>query len=101
MKTVEWTTENGYERRALIRDEDPVQLAYGGGGLAIGPPDLEQLDWDAIKRELHNTLVSRGLNSWAEVQRSQNGITSAITAVLRRRIINLYRQQEVLNADNQ
>jgi len=98
LKTVEWE-EGGYLRRALVRDTDPVQMAYGGEGLPIGPPDLEQLDWDAIKRDLHNTLVERGLNSWGDVQRSQNGITSAVVSVLRRRIIRLYRQQqEVLNA---
>jgi hypothetical protein len=59
------------------------------------PPDLRGLDWAAIVRELHNLLVDRGLITWKDVQVSQNGINSALMTVLKNKIINLYKLQEV------
>lgn len=60
-------------------------------GVPLEPPDLDQLDWATIKRDLHNALFDRGLVTWQDVQRSQNGVTTAILATVRRKLIVLYK----------
>lgn len=92
MKLVQWTDDKGYYRLSLIRDRDPEELAPQG--LPYDPPDINSLDWERIKREIHNLLVSNRLLSWQDVQRSQNGITSIVNATVKRELIILYRQME-------
>jgi hypothetical protein len=62
-------------------------------GIRRDPPDINQLDWQQIKKDLHNALVERKLSDWRDVQRSKDGITSAILGVLRRKLSNLYRMK--------
>lgn len=92
MKLVRWTDEKGFVRRAWLRDGDPDSM--GPQGIPYDPPDLDRLDWEEIKRELHNLFVANGLVTWDDVQREQNAITSALRTVVLRRIISLYRQEE-------
>lgn len=89
MKPVIWTDDKGYKHRSLIRDEDPERFA--SKGIPAGPPDLDHLDWEEIKRELNNYLVDKELFTWDDVMRSQNGITLAL-GLLRRRLIAYYRE---------
>lgn len=89
MKVVEWTDENGYKRRRQLRNKDPNSMRESG--VPLEPPDLDQLDWATIKRDLHNALFDRGLVTWQDVQRSQNGVTTAILATVRRKLIVLYK----------
>lgn len=92
MRVITWTDDEGYRHRAYIRDgdrEDRPDL-----GVPADIPDLDALDWQAVKRDLHNILTDRGLVTWADVQASQNGIHSAIQAALAKRLVQLYRQQE-------
>ena len=91
MKVVEWTDGDGYCHRSLIRDNDPDRLA--SSGIPLDPPDIDRLDWDGIKRDLHNTLVRGGLSTWQDVQNSQTGLVSSIVSVMKGRLINLYKQQ--------
>lgn len=93
MKLVEWRDKKGWLRRSLLRDEDDNQSAPLG--IPQGVPDIMELKWRDIQRELNNELHNRGLFSHDDVVRSQNGLTGAILAVLRRRLIGLYRQVDV------
>ncbi|MHC4544801.1 MAG: hypothetical protein ACYTDW_19690 [Planctomycetota bacterium] len=93
MKLVKWTDKDGFNHLSLLRESDPDDLAPSG--IMQSPPDLRGLDWAAIVRELHNLLVDRGLITWKDVQVSQNGINSALMTVLKNKIINLYKLQEV------
>jgi len=93
MRSVLWTDRAGREHRSLVRDGDPdSQAPYG---IPQDPPDLNQLDWEGIKIEIHNRLVKAGLVTWMDVQRGQNRITGIIQAVLKRKIVRLYRQQQL------
>lgn len=87
MKVVIYVDEEGYKRQVLLRDQDNDPRL----GIPQEPPDINALDWEAIKRDLHNQLVDRKLMSWADVQKAQNGISASITAALKRELINLYR----------
>lgn len=89
MKFISWTDEKGYRRRSLLRDTDPDHLAPQG--IPADVPDLIHLDWDEIQRELHNALVDAELFTWADVQRAQNGVTSAVTRVFKKRLVTLYK----------
>ena len=112
MRLVIWTDQRGYTRRSLIRNADPDDKAPEIG-IPSDPPDLDLVDWTAVatrfpdldlvefKRKLHNRLVQTGLITWKDVQRSQNGLTSAVMfagrnrellAVIKRPLVTLYRQ---------
>lgn len=90
MRLVDWTDREGRKHKSLVLDTDPDYKAPEG--MLQDPPDTRQVDWDAVERELHNALIERGLITWLDVQREQNGITSAVVAVLKNRIVRLYRE---------
>ena len=96
LKLVEWEDGDGWKRLSLLREEDPDELA-GKIGIPADPPDVRELDWEAVARELNNILVRDRLINWKSVQRSQNGVTTAILHCgLRKMLIQLYRQEESL-----
>jgi hypothetical protein len=92
MRQVIWTDKNGYKHRSLLRDQDPDDMA--SQGILQDPPSLEGMDWEAVKRDLHNTLVSAGLCSWRDVQArgASDGLRGAILAAMKNKLIALYRE---------
>ena len=80
--------KDGYKYKSTMRDVDtnPSQ------GIIQGPPNLDELDWVAIKRDLHNALFDAGLMSWLDIQQNQ-GLPGIILGAMRRRLINLYREE--------
>lgn len=90
MRLVFWIDEQGYKHNSYVRDSDPDEMAPLG--YLHDPPNLVQLDWEGIQRELHNLLVDRGLITLEDVQRQQRNVQSAIQAVLLRKMIDLYKQ---------
>lgn len=96
MKLVTWTDDNGYRHRAYIREGD-LESTAPSLGIPADIPDLSQLDWESVQRDLHNILTDRGYTTWADVQLSQNGINTAVQSVLVRRVVQLYRAQEAVN----
>ena len=95
MRTVIHEDERGNKRAYLLRDSDPDHLAPSG--IPLGPPDLNRLDWDGLVRDLQNLLVKKGLFTWDDVQRAQNGVTSSIVTVMKRPIIGLFKTEEKPN----
>lgn len=89
MKLVEWTDERGYKHLSLLRDNDPDEMAPAG--ISRDPPDIEQLDWNEIKKKLHNLLVELRLSDWRDAQRGKAGIQSAILGAVRRPLSELYK----------
>lgn len=89
MKLVQWKDPKGYFHLSLLRKDDPDSNALRG--LPQDPPDLSTIDWKAVMRDLHNELVVRRLVTLDDVTRSQNGLTAAILASLKQRMVALYR----------
>jgi hypothetical protein len=89
MRCVNWTDQNGYKHASLLRDGDSDALAKYG--LPHDPPDLNQINWEDIKKEIWNKLVEQGLYTWSDVQRQGNAIQGVLNSVVRSRIIALYR----------
>jgi len=91
MRRVTWTDNRGYKHVSLVRDGDPDEM--GPQGILQDPPNLDDLDWEAIKMDLHNNLVDRGLTSWRAVQ-EVTGLRGAILSSMKRQLVQLYREAE-------
>jgi hypothetical protein len=89
MREVTYEDRYGYKHVALVRDEDPDDFAPNG--IVRDPPDLDRLDWEQIKKDLHNALVDRGLFTWADVQQ-RKGLRGAVLSAFKRNLILLYRE---------
>lgn len=96
LRTVTWTDERGFVRQALVRNGDPDETAPERG-IPNDPPDLDRLDWEELKRELHNELARRGLYDQGDVERHQSGVSSAVRRVITKRILALYKETEYDN----
>lgn len=94
MKLIKYTDKAGFKRRSLVKDTDSEDDAQYG--VPAGPPDLRQLDWTQLKRDMNNALADQELWTLQDLQRSKIGVTVA-TNVLKRALILLYRQ----DANNQ
>jgi len=92
MKTVEWTDDDGYKHKSVVRDNDDPHVALEGMGMSQDPPDVTRIDWERVKRDLHNQLVVRGLVASSDVEAQQNGVTGAVLAALRPQVLDLYRR---------
>ena len=78
MRRVIWEDRNGYRHASLIEEGEPDEAAEYG--IPIDPPDINQIDWEEVKRKLHNELVRRGLFTYKDVQKAQRGITASIVS---------------------
>ena len=90
LKRITWTDDDDWERAVLLPyscPEDRVEL-----GIPSEVPDISQLDWMAIQRDLHNALMNEGLLTWNDVQSGQGRINVICRRVLARRVLDLYRQ---------
>ena len=94
MKRIKYTDQAGYQRRSLVKDTDTEEDARYG--IPAGPPDLRQLDWEELKRDMNNALADHEFWTLQDLQRSKIGVTAA-TNVLKRALVMLYRQ----DANNQ
>lgn len=92
MKLVTWTDENGYYHQSWLKDHEPDDLAPQG--LLNDPPSLDILDWDEIKRTIHNRLVQQGIRDWSDIQRNQKSITGIVNSTMKNYITALFRSAE-------
>lgn len=89
MKHAIYTDKNGYKYVTLIRDGDADDAAESG--IPIGPPDLDDLDWDGAKRDINNLLVDRGLITFQDLQMQMSGLASAVAKPIMKRLIQIYK----------
>jgi len=92
MRRITYTDKFGYKRVSLIRDTDPDDLAPQG--VPIGPPDLDLVDWEEVKRDLNNMLVDRNILTYGDIQRQNTGVSSCVRSCLTSKVVNLYKQTE-------
>jgi len=83
MRTVIWTDSNGYKHKATVRDRDTDEMAQHGMGLSSDPPDVNGIDWEAVKRNLHNLLIDRNMTTWARVKRSDSQVGGVFIQALK------------------
>lgn len=90
MKLLTFTDDNGYSYKSLVRDNDTDPSI----GLIQSPPDLRQLDWEAIAKNIHNALLERGLLTIQDVQIRSTEFNQIILAKVGKKIFSLYQEQE-------
>ena len=90
MRLIQKTDPNGYKHLYYIKDNDPDTAR----GILADPPNIEALDWDAIKKEIHNGLVDNKLVQLLDIRRSNSGLNNIILRAFQRRILDLYRSIE-------
>lgn len=93
MKYIVATDSRGYKRRFLVRDSDGDEDALMG--IPSGPPDLDRIDWDSLKKVLNDGLAERGLWTWDEIQTSPEGI-SFISSTVKQWVSSLFREDKAI-----
>lgn len=93
MRLIERTDSDGYKHLYHIKDND-LDTAPG---IRADPPDIRQLDWEGIARQIHNGLVENKLISRNDIQYSKSGLDSIILTAIKRPLVALYRSMEVEN----
>jgi predicted nuclease with TOPRIM domain len=89
MREVVYEDRNKYLRRVLLRDEDSDDMA--AYGVPIGPPDIELVDWEAIKREINNYLVKNNVRTRTDLQRIR--ALDTICNVIKRDVDRVFREK--------
>lgn len=90
MKLLTYTDSDGFTYQSLVRDNDTDPSI----GLIQSPPDLRQLDWDAIARNIHNALLERELFTIQDIQIRGTEFNQIILAKVVKQIYRLYQDQE-------
>lgn len=88
MRAVKWEDKDGWKHRSLVRDDDPDSAAPGG--IPQDPPNIRELDWEGVMRDINNAFVDQEILTWADVQRTQT-MKNIATSAIKRRLIALFR----------
>lgn len=91
MKLVSWEDERGYVHQSYLPDDAPDSAAESG--IPHDPPDLSEINWEEVAKEIHNALVAQGLITWQDVQRQQTTLIPVLVSPVKRRIQALYRKK--------
>jgi hypothetical protein len=92
MRYVTYTDDKGYQHQTLIKDDDPDSMAKYG--IPKDPPNVELLDMDGLKRDLHNTMVKFEVFTQQDVMTQANGL-APLVSVFKRYLYALYEQEEL------
>jgi hypothetical protein len=95
MKVATYTDANGFKRAVLIKDTDDERHAERG--IPAGPPDLEDIDWFALRREVNNIFAEQGVLDWLSYQQKPEAASAALS-VFKRHIVDLFRRSAQANA---
>jgi len=98
MRKVVYEDRNGWLRAALVRDSDPDEAAPMG--LPVTGVDIGNLDCEAVKKDINNYLVKSGVFDWSDVQREQNSIARAIKHALHKRVVDLFRMDDLYGQED-
>ena len=90
MRPVIFTDNRGYKRRYLVRDNDGDEVA--AQGVPAGPPDMRELDLEAICKEINNALVEQNIFTWEDVNGHPVGL-SLIASVIKRYVAGLLKDE--------
>lgn len=96
MRLVTWEDERGYKRQAYVPDGATDEMAKKSG-IPHDPPDLSEIDWEEVAKEIHNALVAQGLITWQDVLRQQTTLIPILVTPVKQRIQALYRKKYEAN----
>ena len=90
MKVIKYDSD-GWLKQSIIKNNMSEKDAERG--LPLNPPDIRELDWEEIKRELNNLMIERGLIALKDLNQ-RNGyqlLVSAVQSVITKKIVQLYK----------
>lgn len=99
MRAVIWTDNFGFYHRALIKDGDPDDMARMG--IPQDPPDLNQIEWEMFKRDIHNILAEQGAICYDDLVRSSSAGMAGAIAIFKRYLTDLYRTEAIKKKQTQ
>ena len=91
MRLIAWTDRDGWKRTSFIKDDQDDDMAPQGIPQSVVP--INELDWDAIKRDLHNALINRSLFGYEDIIKQRDSVNGAILSAVRGRLITLYKDR--------
>jgi len=94
MKRVVWKDDSGVVRCSLLRDQDDENLPTIG--IPLNPPPIERIVADAAL-EIRNALVSAGVVTYRDLQKHPNEVSSVLDRILRRRLVEAYKLEDLSN----
>ncbi len=92
MRIVVTTDRTGRKHRFAVPEHLPDEQAQYG--LKLDPPNLDNLDWEGLKIDIHNALIDLGIANWHDWQKQQAKLQGAILRPLLRRLIVHLRSTE-------
>jgi len=99
MRAVIYEDDQGFLRRALVKDSDSdADAPYLG--IPYGPPDVREMDWNNLLKGINNVLVQQSAFTWEEAQRTQQVGLQAALSLFKRALIDLYRDQDNRNGSS-
>ena len=87
MRLIQRTNGDGFKHLYYVKDSDFDTAT----GIPANPPDIRQLDWEGIIKDIHNGLVDNRLIQLSNIQHSNSGLDNIILVAIKRRLIALYR----------
>ena len=90
MKEVIWTDDTGRKRRSLIKDTDGPEMARYG--IPNEPPNIREIDMDAVFNEIEAMQYDRGLFDWRAANNDPGGMQACIN-VFKKEFLRLYRDK--------
>lgn len=88
MKKVIWMDKSGWKHVSWVRDNDPEEMY--SKGIPDDPPNFDDI-FEEAKREFNNILIDMEILCYNDLERVQNGLTSAILSILKSKIINRFK----------
>lgn len=92
MKRVTWKDEYGYSHISLLRDTD--NELHPEIGIPLEPPPIEKILCDA-GMDVREALVLRGIVTYQDLLKDQDGVSSTLRLILVRRIVEAYKLKEI------
>ena len=89
MNVESYVDERGYKHRVLVSNDGDIE-----SGITQDPPDILSLDWEAIKRDLHNELLEHRVINFSDVQSNHNILSRIVKTVLVKRLVMLYKERQ-------
>lgn len=90
MKQVIYEDERGRKHLSTIRDTDTDPSI----GFLQSPPDVDKLNWDEIKRTLHNLLLEKGIFTVRDAQRYQKDFNWCVLVAVQKPLFRMYQEEE-------
>ena len=85
MRRVKWVDSQGKTRISMVRDSDPDEAAPQG--IPVDVVNVYELDWEQIKLDLQNSLVSLDILDWGSAKLKHELVAGAILSAVRRPLL--------------